>query len=189
MKTLSFKIILVILTFISCNQASNEVPKKEDDKLNFQTRPMPNPNWVDSGKVEININTDLEFENLLADSAILISYKGSSGEVIYEPLNSEGKWLDSIYYVKRLTKQKMKTFYNIVQNGKLLSYDNQLCCFEPLFGVIFFKKGTVIGYSSFSIKDSKIHSTFLLDNKKHSGKLNDNQTKQLKEFVESIEIK
>ncbi len=164
MKKISFQFYLFILIFFSCQQIEREPLKVKADKSNFPTPPNPNPNWIDSGKVEINIDTTINCENisLMVDSILFISYKGSDGEIIYDPINSEGKWLDSIFYIKKLTKDKVQKFQKIITDNKLSNYDTQLCCYDPKFGLIFFKNGIVIGHSSFSLKDLKIQSTFFL---------------------------
>lgn len=172
------RLLILILSFIlftwgACNSFSKEKNNQDSENVKTASRPNLNPAWIDSGQVKMLIDSSLDHNNggFIVDSVLLVNYKGSSGEIIYEPLDEEGKWLDSIYWVKKVSNEKISFLHNLLGHKSMTDTDLQFCCFDPQFALIFFKANHVIAKCIFSIPKLKFLSTTVLGNGKHIGSI------------------
>ena len=162
-------ILPIIMLIYSCKRRVTYKNNVTETTISGYTKPPSHPTWIDSGKVILELDTVKSQNQLyeLADSALIVHYKGSDGEIEYDLINEEGKWLDRIYAIKKLTKHQLKKFITVFGDSNLTYPDFTLCCYYPKFGIVFFSNGNVIAYTSFSIKNSKVNSTASLSNGKH----------------------
>jgi hypothetical protein len=134
MRSLISKLSFVTLLALgSCSSFTKEKNEHDSENVKTPSRPKPKPTWIDSGQVKLLIDSSLEHKNggFVVDSVLLVNYKGSSGEIIFEPLSEEGKWIDSIYWIKKISNDEIRDFHQLLGNKSMKETDLQLCCFTP----------------------------------------------------------
>ena len=188
MKYFSIILTTVCLTFIACQSSRTKNSETANDTANkIRNWSDFKPDWLDSGKVNLNIDTSLVHNNVFkCDSAILVDYNGSFGEHSYQPLNDKGQWISTLKSKKALSFEQIQMIQTICGSKKTFENASIIGCYEPRIGIIYFKDRKVICISAICLDCARVESTALLGSGDHYSSINVNAVNIINKFHESL---
>lgn len=102
------------------------------------------------------------FATIQYDSVVMYDYEPAreEGEIVYN-----GKLDGRIKKRVQLDKKTIGTIHNMV--GKTSSYNNVVAgCFDPHLGLVYYKRGEIVGYMSVCLHCNGLYATPDIENRK-----------------------
>jgi hypothetical protein len=160
-------IAFLIFFILGCNSKKENTKASSKDTIELVKTIMTEPffnytiSWLDSGKVMLNIDSLLTYKDKAfnCDSAIAVDYIGHQGEQTTSPLNNKGQWISTIQKRVKLTNYQIDSLNSIIGDKKSYFNSMQVSCYFPQLGIIYFKRGKVIGQSAICLSCARLEST------------------------------
>jgi hypothetical protein len=121
--------------------------------------------WLDSNRADLKIDSSLSHAaGFNCDSAIAVDYIGFKGEHTFPVINEKGQWISTIKKVEKLTTSQFQSIQRTLGNKSSFQNPIQVACYEPRWGLLYFKNGEVIGQTEICLACMKIGSSAKLGN-------------------------
>jgi hypothetical protein len=185
---MTFKLFLIIFfsSILSCRQIKEEKHEllvlettmaaiKQDYKIS----------WSDSGKVQFRLNAvPYTYPKLDYDSARILYYWGYNLEegldtTSFFPVNLEGQWISTIMYSTTVTKVDLSKVDSLLGNQKSFDESSAAGTQSPKYGIVYFKKGKVIGQTTIGPGSQTIRTTFRLPQPSYCQRLNNSECRKI----------
>jgi hypothetical protein len=184
--TIKLFFVIFFSSIMSCRLIS-----EEDDKivvLETTTAPIKQDykiSWSDSGKVQFKLSVDsYTYPNLDYDSARILYYWGYNLDegldtTSFFPINTEGKWISTIMYSAIITKADLSKVDSLLGNQKSFDESSAAGTQSPKYGIVYLKKGKVIGQTTIGPGSQTVRTTFKLPEPCYSQRLNNSECRQI----------
>jgi hypothetical protein len=195
MKYLQIITLIYCLTFVCCKNPANKnsVTEHKDTTaraMKYESTFSYNISWLDSSKVVYVVDSSLTHYGriFLCDSAIAIDYTGFLGEHTFMPLNGKGQWINTIKKTKKLSVGQLQLINSVFGDKK--SFDNPIVigCYEPRFGIVYFKNHKLIGQSAICLGCERLKSTVKLGNGENYSSFNEQTLRRLEKLCNDLQF-
>jgi hypothetical protein len=185
-------LLTILVVLISCNNDEKTTIKKEVDSVEIQTLNESDTIEDKVNKITVIEENDVE-DTVKYDKVIAYDFEGYGDNDIV----SKGKLIEKpkIYLEKELTLEEVKQLESIIHKKNTYGGISAFC-YDPHFGVVYYKKNKIVNYfsvclqcnllySSFEIPAKKLHKSTVCDDCYDQG-LSKKARKQFSEFIKDL---